>query len=64
MLDETKIRIALGIISGRNKIENLTVFDLDELGYDSCKFSSFGRPDADEIQLQAEQIIYRALVKD
>ena len=56
-MEETKkVRLALGILSGR--IKRLDQFQYLTLGYDTYKFSSFGQPDSDEIKQEAENIIY------
>lgn len=59
-MNEDKIKLALGILSGR--IQSLSTLDYETLGYDTYKFNAFGKPDSFEIKLESENIITEALL--
>ena len=59
-LGRRRLRLALGIISGR--IKSLSADDFNDLGYDSYKFGHYGKPDEDELKQRAEDILIDAIL--
>lgn len=59
---EQKLRLALGIISGRVKAKDLKYQDYNLLGYDSHKFSYHGEPEESFLLVQCENIIVDAIL--
>ncbi len=62
MEKEQKIYLALGILSGRIDASYLDSDEYKLLGYDTYKFSYYGRPDEFDIKQKAENIIYDAII--
>lgn len=54
-----KLRLALGIISGR--ITGLNWEHYETLGYNTYKFSAFGSPSWSDVKEKAEDIIWCAI---
>lgn len=54
------LRLALGILSGR--IKDIDVHQYGMLGYDTYKFSAFGKPDENELRSRAEDIVFDAIM--
>lgn len=50
-------KLALSVISGRNTFETLNDEDWSNLGYDTYKFSYFGKPSENELKAQCEGIV-------
>ncbi len=59
---EQKIYLALGILSGRIAASYLDSDEYELLGYDTYKFSYYGRPDELDIKQKAENIIYDTII--
>lgn len=57
-----KLRLALGIVSGRISTENLDYQHYDLLGYDSYKFGYYGKPPRSEVLEKCEDIICAAIL--
>lgn len=62
-MNEYKLRLALGVISGRIKSEDLGYDDWDVLGYDSYKFAYYGKPSDSELKKRCEDIILYAILE-
>jgi hypothetical protein len=64
MSDDKRIRVrmALAILSGRKNADTIMYDDLEKLGYDSHKFSYYGRPDQAELRERAEDILLEAIL--
>ena len=60
-MDSGKVKLALGVISGRIDVDSLDNDDWCDLGYDLYSFGGLGIPDIDSVKGQAEDIIYDAL---
>ncbi len=60
-MDRNKIKLALGIISGRVNINLLNEDEWYDLGYEPHSFSKLGTPVVDNVKSKAEDIIYEAL---
>lgn len=58
-----RLRLALSVVSGRCKPEDLTNDDLLTLEYDLHKISYYGRPDADQILRECEYFVGDCIVK-
>ena len=61
-MNEQKVRLALGIISGRRRVEDLNWEHFEMLGYNSYSFGYFGTPPEAEVKMRCEDIIFDALV--
>lgn len=56
-----KIRVAIGIISGKYNKENLDQDVWDLLGYDTYRFSYYGSPSDKELKEKAGEILLDAI---
>ncbi len=56
-----KLKLALGIISGRVNADSLGNTEYYALGYEPYSFSALGCPDRREIKFKAENIILDAI---
>lgn len=62
MREKFQLRLALGIISGRIKIENLDYLELDLLGYDNYRFSYLDKPEESDLLEKCEDIVFNAIM--
>lgn len=58
-----RLRLALGVLSGRLSAKGgLPMEDWYTLGYDTEKFSYYGKPSDNDLRLTCEGILFDALV--
>lgn len=62
-MNKERLRLALGILSGRVDWTLLSNEDYEKLGYDTYKFSYYGKPEEYYLKLKAEEIIMDAICK-
>lgn len=56
----SRLRVGLGILSGRIAAESITPAELSEMGYDGVWDKDFQRPTIDQLRKDAEEVAMAA----